>query len=122
MAHVFDRERQLLAAPQAQPERLACGSVRLGPDIECRSWSDEEIDFYMAGLAEFDHFQDLVVGQQHDAAPLADAMHRHVELIGLLQNRTERQRPFRAGDLDPELGTVRESLRGGRGRVRVARR
>ena len=55
------------------------------------------------------HLVELGVGEQEDAAPLRDAVHRHVEPLGLLEHRLEAARALGARDLDPVLRAVGEA-------------
>ena len=44
-----------------------------------RAWTDEETDLDPPLAAECGHLVELVVGEQHHAAPLANPMDRHPE-------------------------------------------
>ena len=72
--------------------------------------------------AERQHLADLVVGLEHDAAALADAMDGHVPGRRLVDDGAHRPRPFARRDLDAVLPAVRESLRRRRQVVRIAHR
>ena len=73
---IFQSEDQLIGAAQAQPQRLAGGRKTCAPISKVARGSDEEIHLN-AGLASHrQHLDDFGVGHEHDAAALADAMHR----------------------------------------------
>jgi hypothetical protein len=56
------------------------------------------------------HLQDLGVREEHDPRPLRDAVDLDFSSVGLLDNSLEHPRSFDAGDLDPVLRPVRETL------------
>ena len=68
------------------------------------------------------HLVQFVVGEQHHAAALADAVDRHAERIGGLEDGPQGVRPLDRGDLHPPLPAVREALGGGGQIVQIARR
>ena len=83
---------------------------------------DEEAHLDPALAAERDHGADLVVGLQHDAAALTDAVDRYAVRVRLGHDRLHDARPFARRDLDPVLTAVGEPLARGRQLVRVALR
>ena len=64
---------------------------------------DEEADLDPALPGDRGHLVELGVGQEHDAAPLADAVDGDAEGVGLLEDGPQRVRPLDRGDLDPPL-------------------
>jgi hypothetical protein len=119
---VFHGINELIGAARAQSQSLAALRIDLRTDVERAARADEKIDFDLVPAAELDHLENLVVGQQHDAAALADAVNRHGPLGGLGQHGLERPRPFRARDLDAVLRAVRKAFLRGRQIRRVLRR
>ena len=65
---------------------------------------------------------DFVVGLQHDAAALADAMDGDLVDGRALQHGFHRPRTFRRRNLDPEMAAIGESFCRGRQIVGIARR
>ena len=60
--------------------------------------------------ASVEHRRDLVVGEHHHAAALADPVDRDAVRLRLLEHRFQRVRPFDRRDLDPPGPAVREPL------------
>jgi hypothetical protein len=56
------------------------------------------------------HLQDLRVRQEHDPRPLRNAVDLDFPSLGLLDYRLQHPRSFDAGDLDPVLRPIRETL------------
>ena len=86
----------------------------LHADVPGGPGPDEQADLDALVPAEGQHLGDVVVGEQHHAAALADPVDPEVALLGRVDHRPERLRPLDRGDLDPVLGPVAEPL--GRGR------
>jgi hypothetical protein len=61
--------------------------------------------------AEGDHGLDLVVGEQHHPAALADPVDPQLPLLGRVDHRPERLGALDRGDLDPVVGAVAEPPR-----------
>ena len=70
--------------------------------------------------AQREHGRDLLVGEEHDAAALADAMDADAVLGRRQHHRFHRPRPFDGRDLDPILAAVVEALGGVREVMGVA--
>src|SRR2546428_709091 len=62
--------------------------------------------------AQCEHGGDVLVGEQHDAAALADAMDADLVLGRCRHDRFQGPRPFHGRDLDPILAAVGEPLGG----------
>jgi hypothetical protein len=58
--------------------------------------------------AEGDHRGDLVVGEQHHPAALADPVDAQLALLGRVDHGPERLGALDRGDLDPVLAAVAE--------------
>ena len=120
MPDVLDSEGQLIGATQRGTEHLARHGRGLHADVPVGARSDEEAHFYPLRLSQGDHPLNLLVGLEHDAAALADAMNRYGVLAGGRHDRLHRAWPFARRDLDAVLSAVVETLARGRQVVCVA--
>ena len=115
-AHVLDRLHELVHAAHFRRDDPAGRGVGHRAGVPTGARADEEADLDPARAPRAGHLVELVVGEQHHAAPLADAVDRHPERVGALVDRAQGVRPFDRGDLDPPLPAVRKALRGATGR------
>jgi hypothetical protein len=59
---------------------------------------------------QFGHLPDLIVGEQHDAAPLGDAMDLNAKLLAGPYDSPHSGRALDAGDFHPILRSIGEPL------------
>ena len=110
------------SAPRSdEPTTRPARAGRLDADIPVRPRPDEQAHFDAVPPAERDHLADLVVGLEHDAAALADAVNHHAVTGRALQHGVHRPRPLGRRNLDPILAAVGEPLRRRRQIVGVPR-
>src|SRR5204863_956222 len=98
------------------------GARRLHADIPVRARADEQAHLDAVLTAERQHPPDFVVGLQHDAASLADAIDRDAVFARRRHDGLHRLRPLARRNFDSIRRATGEALRRCRQVVGVARR
>ena len=114
--------RQRVRATQRARQKRARRSRGLNACAPARARTDEQDYLDTVPTAERHHLVQLFVGEQPDAAALADAVHGHVQVTRGVEDDSHGGRPLDRWDLDADLRAVREPLGRLRQVVRVAGR
>ena len=107
---VQQRIAQLVRAAKAQSESFAGSGECLRACVECGSGADEQIDLNALLPPDDAHLRNFLIGHQHDAAALANAMDRNTAFLRLSNDSAQHGRTFGAGYLQAVLPAVREAL------------